>query len=218
MFHQLIDLKAFSFTILNAISCPIIIIDSNYHIVTANTSACKLFGSSIDSIVGHECFRVTHNLDKPCWQERGLQCPAKTAFELKEQVKVIHQHNHLNRAVFEQIIATPFFDDQDNPDFVIEEFNDITELVQSREVTKQLKEAVKTLHDLLPICSSCKDIRDSKGHWEQVESYITSHSEVRFTHSLCEKCMESLYGDEEWFKEMMKKNKSGCSVIRSDLP
>ncbi|MCI5224587.1 MAG: PAS domain-containing protein [Candidatus Electrothrix sp. AR4] len=215
--HQLFELKAFSLSILNAISCPIIIIDSNYYVVAANNSACKLFGCSLDNIVGHECFRVTHHLERPCWQEGGLQCPAKIAFELQEQVKIIHKHNHSNKTVFEQIIATPFFDDQGNPDFVIEEFNDITELVQSKEVTEQLKEAIKILHGFLPICSSCKDIRDKKGHWEKVESYITSHSEVRFTHSLCEKCMEILYGDEEWFTEMMMKNKGSCSSSTSDL-
>ncbi len=110
--------------ILNLLSCPIIIIDRNYTIVAANKSACRLYCFSLDNIVGHKCFRITHSLDSPCWQEEGLRCPVKTAFALKRQTKVIHKHHN----VFEEITPTPIFDDQGKAEFVIEELNDITEL------------------------------------------------------------------------------------------
>jgi len=54
---------------------------------------------------------------------------------------------------------------------------------------------VKTLSGLLPICAGCKKIRDDKGYWSQVESYIARHSEATFTHSLCPDCMQKLYPD-----------------------
>jgi hypothetical protein len=54
---------------------------------------------------------------------------------------------------------------------------------------------VKTLSGLLPICSSCKKIRNDKGYWQQLEGYIREHSEAEFTHSICPECMEKLYGD-----------------------
>jgi hypothetical protein len=41
---------------------------------------------------------------------------------------------------------------------------------------------------MLPICASCKRIRDDQGYWEQVETYISKHSEVIFSHSLCPAC------------------------------
>jgi hypothetical protein len=44
---------------------------------------------------------------------------------------------------------------------------------------------VKTLKGLLPICSNCKKIRDDKGQWNQIESYVQQHSEVDFSHSIC---------------------------------
>jgi len=52
---------------------------------------------------------------------------------------------------------------------------------------------VKILSGLLPICSSCKKIRDDKGYWQQIESYVREHSEAQFTHGLCPDCLTKLY-------------------------
>jgi PAS domain S-box-containing protein len=54
---------------------------------------------------------------------------------------------------------------------------------------------VKSLSGLLPICASCKKIRDDKGYWSQVESYISKHTEATFTHGICPDCMKKLYPD-----------------------
>jgi len=54
---------------------------------------------------------------------------------------------------------------------------------------------VKLLGGLLPICASCKMIRDDKGYWQQVETYIREHSEADFTHSICPDCIKNLYPD-----------------------
>ncbi|MCJ7540367.1 MAG: hypothetical protein MUO88_11965 [Desulfobacterales bacterium] len=58
---------------------------------------------------------------------------------------------------------------------------------------------IKMLSGLLPICSSCKKIRDDKGYWNQIESYIREHSEAEFTHSICPECSKKLYPD--FYKE-----------------
>jgi PAS domain S-box-containing protein len=55
---------------------------------------------------------------------------------------------------------------------------------------------VKSLSGLLPICASCKKIRDDKGYWDQVESYIQKHSEATFTHGICPDCIKKLYPDQ----------------------
>ncbi|MCK5796274.1 MAG: GAF domain-containing protein [Deltaproteobacteria bacterium] len=55
---------------------------------------------------------------------------------------------------------------------------------------------IHTLRGILPICSHCKKIRDEKGYWHQVESYISKHSDTKFTHGLCEACLEKYYPDE----------------------
>ncbi|MCG8470504.1 MAG: response regulator [Desulfobacterales bacterium] len=54
---------------------------------------------------------------------------------------------------------------------------------------------VKTLRGLLPICASCKKIRDDKGYWHQIETYLSCHADVDFTHGICTECMKTLYPD-----------------------
>jgi PleD family two-component response regulator len=70
-------------------------------------------------------------------------------------------------------------------------------LTQEKEkLIVELQEAlakVKTLSGLLPICSSCKKIRDDTGYWNQIETYIRERSEADFTHSICPKCAKMLY-------------------------
>ena len=52
---------------------------------------------------------------------------------------------------------------------------------------------VRTLSGLLPICADCKNIRDDKGYWIQIEEYVRSHSEADFTHGICPDCRGRLY-------------------------
>lgn len=62
----------------------------------------------------------------------------------------------------------------------------------------ELQEAlakVKTLSGFLPICSSCKKIRDDQGYWTQIEAYIRDHSEAEFSHCICPACAKKLYGE-----------------------
>ena len=61
-----------------------------------------------------------------------------------------------------------------------------------QELTEALAR-VKTLSGLLPICASCKKIRDDKGYWQQVDTYIRQRSEANFTHGICPDCAERLY-------------------------
>jgi hypothetical protein len=68
----------------------------------------------------------------------------------------------------------------------------------------QLQDAlssIKTLRGLLPICASCKKIRDDKGYWNYLEIYIRDHSEATFSHSICPQCKRKVYPPED-FPEM----------------
>ncbi len=54
----------------------------------------------------------------------------------------------------------------------------------------QSKEKIHTLQGMLPICASCKKIRDSKGYWNQIEDYLRKNADIEFTHGLCEDCYQ----------------------------
>lgn len=74
-------------------------------------------------------------------------------------------------------------------------------LVSSIKKLKGATSKIETLSGLLPICSSCKKIRDTKGYWKQVELYVEEHSGATFSHGICEECAEKLYGDKDWYKK-----------------
>ncbi len=77
---------------------------------------------------------------------------------------------------------------------------DITEQKEAEEEREKLilelqraLSQVKTLSGLLPICASCKKIRNDKGYWEQIEVYVRDRSEAEFSHGICPECAEKLY-------------------------
>jgi hypothetical protein len=74
--------------------------------------------------------------------------------------------------------------------------------MEKEKLILELKEAmskIKVLSGLLPICSSCKKIRNDKGYWDQLEAYISSHSEAKLSHSICPECAKKLYP--EFYKD-----------------
>ena len=63
---------------------------------------------------------------------------------------------------------------------------------QLTELNEALRE-IRQLQGIIPICASCKNIRDDQGYWHQVESYIRNHSHADFSHGICPDCMSKLY-------------------------
>ncbi len=85
------------------------------------------------------------------------------------------------------IIATARFQDLTN-------LRDLNAQLQTRhQELQQALTQVKTLRGLLPICSGCKKIRNDQGYWQQLEVYISEHSEAEFSHGLCADCLQKLY-------------------------
>jgi two-component system, response regulator PdtaR len=81
-------------------------------------------------------------------------------------------------------------------------FDDMTELRRLNQVLttrnqelEQALEDIQTLRGLIPICASCKKIRDDKGYWQQVEVYVAEHTLAEFSHGLCPECAVRLYPD-----------------------
>lgn len=79
---------------------------------------------------------------------------------------------------------------------------DITEKkeieLEKQRLTQELQTAlndVKVLSGLLPICSSCKNVRDDNGYWDKIETYISRHSDADFSHGICPDCAKKLYPD-----------------------
>jgi len=72
-------------------------------------------------------------------------------------------------------------------------FGDLMELRRLNAELQQALSEIKTLRGIIPICASCKKIRDDEGFWQDVAFYIQAHSEAEFTHGICPDCARKLY-------------------------
>ena len=82
-------------------------------------------------------------------------------------------------------------------DYVTKPFNppELLARVRTHVALQKARSEIVGLRSILPICSSCKKIRDDDGYWQQVEEYVSSHADVRFSHGICHDCMRKLYPD-----------------------
>ena len=125
-------------------------------------------------------------------------------FELKQSGSV--DESHLLRipvllimAVFYGVFAEMVRKERRQKAGLIDYIAALKQAEEEREkLIRQLQEAlanIKTLSGLLPICFSCKQIRDDKGYWNQIDTYIRDHTEAEFTHGICPPCARKLYPD-----------------------
>lgn len=95
------------------------------------------------------------------------------------------------------------------------EVNQMSRLIEEKKIAEQEREKVidnlkialdevKTLQGLIPICASCKKIRDDKGYWNKIENYVEKHSKAIFSHGICPECSERQFGKEQWYMRAKK--------------
>lgn len=125
---------------------------------------------------------------------RALKSVRLAKDEIQNRQKVEEELKELNKTLKEI-----------NDELIVENVRRKKEEEQKEQKIKQLQDAIaeiRTLKGLIPICASCKKIRDDKGYWNQIESYIQKHSEAEFSHGVCPECSEKLYGNEKWYLKM----------------
>jgi len=99
-----------------------------------------------------------------------------------------------------------------NHDLLMSELDKSRKTEKEKEsLIKKLEQAlsdIKVLKGIVPICSHCKKIRDDKGYWNKLESYIQENSEAEFSHGICPECSDKLYSNEDWYIDMKKEKDS----------
>jgi len=85
-------------------------------------------------------------------------------------------------------------------------------IARTRTLLSFAKNEVKTLRGFLPICAKCKKIRDDKGYWEQIESYISDHADVKFSHGYCDQCAAELSLEIEEYKRRIQRDPTTVSA------
>ena len=161
-------------------------------ITTCNENASRLFGAPEDKLIGFSYRSIRDELMR-----------AAIAKALSGQISRFEgEYLTVTGNVLTNMSAnfSPAFNPDGTVAGVIGIFEDITErrlIEKDRErLIRELQDAlskVKKLSGFLPICASCKRIRDDKGYWNQIESYIRDHSDIDFSHGICPECAQKLY-------------------------
>jgi PAS domain S-box-containing protein len=178
-----------------------ILVEKDEHIVFMNTAYAKLFGcESPDELMGLHISELAAPEDLERLLEYGRIRARKEAAPNFYEFKIKRR----NTGVLVELDASvsDFFQDNNNH-YIITFVRDISERKKNERererLIAELQEAltnVKTLSGLLPICSSCKKIRDDKGYWNRLETYIETRTEVDFTHGICPDCARKLYPED----------------------
>ncbi len=179
------------------------VLDITGKITFMNPEAERLLGWTAEELNAQGAHQLIH-----------YRRPDGTALSLEE----CHMHNVINTGetyvtsdeVFVRrdgtvfpvsVVSSPIFE---NGAIIasVTSFRDISRTKELEQEREQLLLAyedalnnIKTLKGLMPICASCKRIRDDKGYWNQIESYIQEHSDAEFSHGICPECAKKIYPD-----------------------
>ena len=182
---------------INSTVSGLIITDLNGNIRFANPSFCKMFDYSHDDIIAMNAAELFSTKEVRTFSDVvaivdiGKNDSQEFVVESKE-----------GRSFVVEVTASNVTSSSGELAGRMASFIDITkrkEIEADREkLIDKLQDAlnkIKTLRGIIPICASCKKIRDDKGYWNQLENYIREHSDAVFSHGICPECTEKLYPD-----------------------
>ena len=163
--------------------------DEMGRIVSSNNAFCRLLDKKPEQIEGKNVFDLfepaqailMHLSDKQVW--KGEIVKSEMTFQTHDRIRTI------------SLTKIPLFTKEKKIFEICAIGHDITEIKETEKererLISELREAmanVRQLSGLLPICASCKKIRDDRGDWKQIDEYIQVRTDTEFTHGLCPEC------------------------------
>ncbi|MEE9911629.1 MAG: PAS domain S-box protein [Deltaproteobacteria bacterium] len=162
-----------------------------------STTWTTLLGHPVDKVVGKSFQSFIHPDDLP-----GCAAFLRSVIgtgQRQEGIEYRVQHSD-GTWYWHSSSAVPFKDEEGNSVGFYGIARDITLQKKAKEELETLVsslqraiEEIKTLKGIVPICANCKKIRDDKGYWEQVDAYVSRHTEAQFSHGICPDCVGKLY-------------------------
>ncbi len=195
--QELIETSSLLRTFMNAIDESAFLMDRNGVILAANETVAKRLGKKPRLLVGSTMEEL---LPPPVGLRRRQHVTEVIATGKPARFEDERMGRIIDNALY------PVFDTGGSVVALAVVGYDVTERKHAEEererLIAELQKAIaeiKTLHGILPICSSCKKIRDDKGAWHQLETYIHDHTDAQFSHGLCADCARKMYPD--YFKD-----------------
>ena len=156
----------------------------------------RMYGYTAEEVTGHSVSVLTPHYRPEEWSQIYGRVKAGEKFERFESIRRRKDGSTVEVAV----TFSPIKDAKGSVIGISSVERDITiakrEEQERLQLIVELTEAlgkIKTLRGLLPICASCKKIRDDGGYWKRIESYISERTQAEFTHGICPDCVTKLY-------------------------
>mgnify|MGYP000344927664 CR=1 FL=1 len=173
-------------------SIMLIIHPDNGTILDANVAACEYYGYTKDEITN---MRI---MDINMLSEEDVRGKMQETQQGKQKQFTFPHRLASGEITDVEVFSGPITRDGEAVLFsIIHDISERKTYEQERErLITELEKAlaeIQTLRGILPICATCKKIRDDKGYWNQIETYIGAHSKVVFTHGICPECTGEYY-------------------------
>ena len=177
--------------ILECTSDAVCTLDANWGVTYFNKRASDLAGLVSSEVLGRELWTL--------WPEvMGTRFEEEYRRVMAERVTVHFEEWFAPKKRWVEVNACPYGEG------MAIFFRDVTERKQQQSERERLIAElqvaladVKTLSGLLPICAKCKNVRDDRGYWKQIETFIGERSNAKFSHGICPTCFVQLYPDLE---------------------
>lgn len=198
--------------ILDSANFTIISTDLTGTILTLNAGALRRLGYAKDELIARANMTILH--DQKEIAERAAALSMELGHEISPDFEVFAAKARLGRADEQewtyirrdgsvypvQLSMTGLYDRAGELTGFLGIASDITERkkaeAEQQKLIRELQEAlekVKILRGMLPICASCKSIRNDKGYWQRIENYLSENSEAELSHAICPSCLTKLY-------------------------
>ncbi|MCG8683828.1 MAG: PAS domain-containing protein [Desulfobacterales bacterium] len=181
----------------NAIDDWISIIDTNFIIQKSNTKIKTFCSKSAGDAIGNHCHMLLHKTGHPV-----PNCPLSRMMisgKRETQSFGLDTNQHI------QVTVTPIRDKRAQ---LLGAIHVVRQIPMAQQMVIREKIEIKDQRQVIPICSTCKKVRDKKGRWQCIESYLEHRACVSFSHGICPECMDRVYGHSPWYR-LMKKSKDG---------
>lgn len=153
-------------------SVGIVVVDAELRILDANAAYCEMLGYTKQELLKLRIPELTHPQDR----QRDIEfLPHLLAGRIPRYRAEKRYITKKGETVWANIVGTALFDESGKARYAFGIAENITER--------------KALRGLLPVCSSCKKVRDDKGYWNQVEAYLKEHAGAEVAHALCPECL-----------------------------
>lgn len=150
--------------------------DKDFIITKVNHALCEFLGKKPEELIGSLCYKLFHNLNAPY-----DNCPHLKAAELEHPLTEIVSDPYLGVPL--QITCAPFFDEN----------GEFQGSVHMARVLPAVETTSNKIEELIPICASCKNIREDDHNWIIPEEFFLKNYDAQFTHTLCKGCQKKLY-------------------------